>query len=107
VLVWHYHDDDVPGPDATVEIKLEGLPLRSGKARIRQYRIDGEHSDAFTAWQNMGSLPDPSEQQYRTLEKAGRLTAMGGTEVTRVEKAAATVHATLPGQAVSLFVLEW
>ena len=26
VLVWHYHDDDVPGPDAAVELSLTGLP---------------------------------------------------------------------------------
>ena len=26
VLVWHYHDDDVPGPDAAVALTLSGLP---------------------------------------------------------------------------------
>ena len=29
VLAWHYHDDDVPGPDAAVELALAGLPARS------------------------------------------------------------------------------
>ena len=28
VLVWHYHDDDVPGPEAEVHLNLEGLPAR-------------------------------------------------------------------------------
>ena len=107
VLVWHYHDDDVPGPDAAVEIKLEGLPVRSGKARIRQYRIDADHSNAFAAWQKMGSPQNPSEQQYRTLEKAGQLTGMGGPEVIRIKEAGTTIQATLPRQAVSLFVFEW
>ena len=27
VLAWHYHDDDVPGPAADVELELRGLPL--------------------------------------------------------------------------------
>lgn len=107
VLVWHYHDDDVPGPDATVEIKLEGLPLRLGKARIRQYRIDADHSNAFTAWQKMGSPQNPSAQQYRTLEKAGKLAAMGRPEVIRIKVEGTTIQATLPRQAVSLFVFEW
>ena len=31
VLVWHYHDDDVPGPDAEVEMLLEKLPLQTAR----------------------------------------------------------------------------
>ena len=30
VLVWHYHDDDLSGPGARVELKIDGLALRSG-----------------------------------------------------------------------------
>ena len=31
VLAWHYHDDDVAGPDAAVELVLSGLPFASGR----------------------------------------------------------------------------
>src|SRR5262249_47193968 len=31
VLAWHYHDDDVPGPAAAVELALGGLPVRTGE----------------------------------------------------------------------------
>src|SRR5436190_5992866 len=50
VLVWHYHDDDVPGPEAAVELMLENLPMASGKATLQQFRIDEEHSNAFAIW---------------------------------------------------------
>src|SRR6187455_449020 len=30
VMAWHYHDDDVTGPDAAVELKLASLPLANG-----------------------------------------------------------------------------
>ena len=30
VLAWHHHDDDVPGPDADVELTLSGLPAGGG-----------------------------------------------------------------------------
>ena len=30
VMVWHYHDDDVPGPDAAVELEIAGLS-RAGR----------------------------------------------------------------------------
>src|SRR5690606_2772770 len=32
VLVWHYHDDDVQGPDAAVSLEIPGLPIASGRA---------------------------------------------------------------------------
>jgi xylan 1,4-beta-xylosidase len=107
VLVWHYHDDDVPGPDAAVGLKVQGFPLRRGKARLQEYRIDAGHSNAFTAWQKMGSPPNPSPQQYAQLEKAGRLAMVSAPQMIRVRHAAAAVQLTLPRQAVSLLVFEW
>jgi xylan 1,4-beta-xylosidase len=29
VLVWHYHDDDVPGPDAAVDLTLDNCRSRT------------------------------------------------------------------------------
>jgi xylan 1,4-beta-xylosidase len=28
VLVWNYHDDDVPGPRAAVDLSINGLPRK-------------------------------------------------------------------------------
>ena len=106
VMLWHYHDDDVPGPAAEVEVSLAGLPLPSGEARLQQFRIDQEHSNAYTAWQRMGSPQQPTPQQYAELERAGQLAPTGEPQAVRVENAAATVRLTLPRQAVSLLVLD-
>ncbi len=107
VLVWHYHDDDVPGPDADIELNLEGLPLRSGKTRMQQFRIDADHSNAFSAWQKLGSPPHPSPRQYAQLEKAGQLAASGAPKMIPVKQATAAVQLALQRQAVSLLVFEW
>jgi xylan 1,4-beta-xylosidase len=107
VFVWHYHDDDVPGPAADIELALTGLPLPAGEARLQHFRIDEEHSNAFTAWKRMDSPQKPTPEQYAQLEKAGQLTPMGAPETVRVSDAKATVKLTLPRQAVSLLVLEW
>ncbi len=107
LLVWHYHDDDVPGPSAEVELKLAGLPLREGRARLRHYRIDDSHSNSYAEWRRMGSPPRPSPQQYAQLEKAGRLTQLGAPETVTLKESAATLRLPLPRQAVSLLVLEW
>lgn len=107
VLVWHYHDDDIVGPDADIQLKLNNLPLTSGTAKIREYRIDSDHSNAFAAWQKMGSPQKPSPQQYAQLEKAGQLTETKLAEKVNVKDGVSSVHLVLPRQAVSLLVFEW
>jgi len=107
VLVWHYHDDDLPGPDAAVELSVSGLPLGRGEARLQHYRIDESHSNSYAAWKRMGSPIAPDERQYAQLEEAGQLAAMGSPAAVRVDGGRARLAFALPRQAVSLLVLEW
>jgi xylan 1,4-beta-xylosidase len=107
VLVWHYHDDDVSGPDAAVEVSLSGLPPDMGEARLEQFRIDETHGNAFAAWKAMGSPQKPTAGQYAELEKSGRLAALGEPTGVRVANGRATAHLRLPRQGVSLLVLTW
>ena len=55
VMVWYYHDDDLPGPDAKVALILDHFTIPGGKARLEHYRIDENHGNAFAAWRRMGS----------------------------------------------------
>lgn len=108
ILVWHYHDDDVPGPSANVELALSGLPWK-GALKATHFRIDQKHSNSFAAWQSMGSPSQPSAQQYAALEQAGHLAALSGAEAPAqvlAEGGAATLRFELPRQGVSLIVLE-
>jgi xylan 1,4-beta-xylosidase len=106
VLVWHYHDDDVSGPDAAVEIRLGGLALKNGTAKVREFRIDEHHSNAFAEWKRMGSPQEPTAEQYARMEKAGQLAELEQTDVS-VKDAETMLKTTLPRQAVSLFQLSW
>ena len=73
VMVWHYHDDDVAGPAAEVELSAAGLPQSVREARVQDFRIDEEHSNSFSAWKRMGSPQKPTAEQYGQLQKAGKL----------------------------------
>jgi xylan 1,4-beta-xylosidase len=73
VMVWHYHDDDLEGPSAVVALAVDGLPQQIRKARVQEYRIDEDHSNAFTVWKKMGSPEKPTAEQYAQLEKASQL----------------------------------
>jgi len=107
VMAWHYHDDDVPGPTANVELMLDGLPSSFGEARLRHFRIDEEHSNAYTLWKRMGEPQNPSAQQYAQLEKAGQLALLTSPGRIRAEQGNVILRFKLPRQAVSLLVIDW
>jgi xylan 1,4-beta-xylosidase len=107
VLLWHYHDVDVPGPDANVDLALENLPIASGNATLTQYRIDSGHGNSYAAWLRMGSPLPLSDSQYSELEKAGQLAALVPQKNVRVEVGRVDMKFPMPRQAVSLLVLTW
>jgi xylan 1,4-beta-xylosidase len=107
VMAWHYHDDDVSGPEAAVELTLNDLPLVNGEARMEHFRIDENHSNGFAAWKRLGSPQQPTPEQYGQIEKAARLTTLGAPGTLRVANGKATLTFKLPRQAVSLVELTW
>jgi xylan 1,4-beta-xylosidase len=107
VLIWHYHDDALPAPSAEIELQLSGLPFQRGEAKLRHFRIDDEHSNAFTAWEKMGSPARPTHDQYIQLEQAGQLTEMEPQKAVQLANGKLTLRLSLPRQAVSLLVLDW
>lgn len=106
MLVWHYHDDDVPGPDADVQVTIEGLPIPDGPARLQHFRIDSTHSNAFEVWKTLESPQNPTPEQYAQIEKAGRLTPLREPSPIEVKAAKASIQFALPRQGVSLLIIE-
>jgi xylan 1,4-beta-xylosidase len=109
VMAWHYHDDLIPGPDATVSLTLTGLPKDVTKVKITHYRIDETHSNSYTAWKKMGSPEKPTPEQYAQLEKAGQLETLPApaSAPVAVNGELKLSPFTLPRQSVSLIVVEW
>jgi xylan 1,4-beta-xylosidase len=107
VLLWHYHDDDLPGPDAEVNLAAVHLPLARGAASVTRYGIDASHSNAYQAWRRMGSPRPLSDRQFSELEKAGQLAMLGQPEKVRVENGRVSMKFNLPRQAVVLLVMDW
>lgn len=106
-LVWHYHDDDLPGATAMVELEWNGLSRRSGEPQVTHFRIDGDHSNAFAAWKRLGSPQSPTPEQYSALEKAGGLARLENPGQLDAAGNTVTLRFLLPRQAVSLVVLDW
>ena len=108
ILVWHYHDEDVSGPAATVTLNVSGLPTNpSGAARVTHDRVDEEHSNAFTTWKRMGSPQNPSRRQYAELESSCQLEVLTDPAAVQEADGEAQVTFELPRAAVSLLTIQW
>jgi xylan 1,4-beta-xylosidase len=105
VMNWYYHDDDVGGPDARVQITAAHIPGKC--AVLTESRVDQNHSNAFTAWQRLGSPMTLSEAQYAAVESAGQLTQMSGPTKIPVRSGQLSYVLSLPRQGVSLLEFEF
>jgi xylan 1,4-beta-xylosidase len=103
VLVWNYHDDDVPAAPADITVTIDGLT--AGTPMVTQYRVDDRHSNSYEVWKQMGSPQSPTAAQRATLEKSGQLQTVGAASRQRVSDGRLTLNLSLPRQGVALFTI--
>lgn len=106
VLVWNYRDDDVPAPAAPVDLTITGLPAGAHRALIEHFRVDSDHSNAFTAWKAMGSPQSPTPEQYQDLESAGQLQLLDSPRWIDIENGIVHLNFELPREGLSLLRIE-
>ena len=107
VMLWNYHDDDTAGPDAPVKLTITGLPAGLGRVQVHHYRIDRDHSNAFAAWQRMGSPQRPTPEEYAHIESAGQLESIESPRWVPSGSGKVELAFPLPRQGVSLVQLTW
>jgi len=107
VLLWNYHDDDIPAPGTDITVSIKSIPPSAHRVLLQQYRIDEEHSNAYTVWKEMGSPQNPSPEQYTTLQAAGQLQLFGSPQWITPQNGEIALHVQLPRASLSLLRLTW
>jgi xylan 1,4-beta-xylosidase len=107
VMLWNYHDDDIPAAGAQVQVTISGIPAEVRKVLLEHYRIDDTHSNSYTAWKAMGSPQTPTSEQYARLKEAGQLELLDSPKWLDVTNGKVTIATGLPRQATSLMRLKW
>jgi xylan 1,4-beta-xylosidase len=106
VLMWNYHDDDLPAPSAAVTLTIDGLP--AGRATVTHFRIDDTHSNSYSAWLKMGSPQTPTAAQYAELEKGSELQALRPGRQDRIGRDGRVIETfELPRKSVSFVKVAW
>ena len=103
VLLWNYHDADLPAPPAEVHLSVDGLHGRMVLAA--EFRMDATHSNAYRVWKQMGSPAHPSADQVVQLEKAGALEQSMPDHAIPVYAGQAGIDLEIPRQGVVLIRL--
>ena len=103
VLIWNYHDDDVPGPDAAVRLTISGISKKNSRV-ASIWRVDDAYGNAFAAWKRLGAPQSPNATQYAELESASELVPQplkpsGG------QRGAMNFDVAIPRQGVALVIL--
>jgi xylan 1,4-beta-xylosidase len=104
VLLWNYHDYDVAAEASRVRLAVNGVP-RGAAVKVREFLMDGKHSNAYAEWQKMGSPASPSLDQFRQLQRAAELDHFDAAAV--MKNGLVELPVTLERQSVMLIRLSW
>jgi xylan 1,4-beta-xylosidase len=107
VLLWNYHDAEEGGAPEPVSLKVTGVPAGAHRVLVREYRIDETHSNAYTAWKEMGSPQQPTAEQYAKLKEAEGLQLLASPTWVDVKDRTVHLSTVMPKSSVSLLVLSW
>jgi xylan 1,4-beta-xylosidase len=107
ILVWNYHDVNAAAPPTPASITVRGIPAGIDRVLLTVYRIDDGHSNAYTAWQQMGSPQHLDEKQEAQLRAAGQLQLAGSPVWLDVHKGTVEMPAEMPREGIALFQVTW
>jgi len=107
ILVWNYHDDDIPFPSASIDLVITGLPANARRGLLEHFRVDASYSNAFTTWKGIGSPESPSSSEYERLQLAGQLQLLDSPAWIAIPQGTVRLQFSLPRQGISLVRLAW
>ena len=105
VMLWNYHDDDRKKTSAPVKLLLQNI--HANNATVSEYRVDETNNNSYTAWKQMGSPQQVSEEQFNELENAGKLKMITTAETLKVKNGNINYQLELPSEAVTLLKVSW
>jgi xylan 1,4-beta-xylosidase len=104
VVIYNYNEnvDD----KETKRIQLNVIMPAQGSYKMAHYRIDENHSNAYTIWKSMGSPYNPNETQLKKIKTRQGLELFGPERIVKTIGDQITINIELPHHSVSLFVFE-
>jgi xylan 1,4-beta-xylosidase len=107
-LVWSYHDDSNQSAPVEIRLRIGGLPQGVSRVLLEHWGVDGDRSNAYTAWRTMGSPQKPSAGEYERLKAAGQLQSCESPRwIAVAEGNSVEITFTQPAQGLSMLHITW
>ncbi len=107
LLVWRHADDQhlADQTEIDVALRIDRLPFEGDSVHIRHWRIDGQHSNSYRAWQSAGAPQDPSAGQLAAIRKRQGIELYEPDRVELLHNGTLALHIRLPLPSVTLIEL--
>lgn len=105
--VWRHTDDQYRTDESTTPVALTVRGVDPGTYRLTHHRIDAEHSNSHTVWQELGAPQVPTPEQLARIHAREGLEELAPpTDVQVKPGSVLALTVDLPLPAVSLLMLE-
>ena len=81
VLIWYFNEDQEAKGEAEIELHIKNLPFTPDPAKVKQFRIDIQHSNSYSLWLDSGAPQDPSKEQIQQIQKRDSLELIDAPEI--------------------------
>ncbi|MCL1795773.1 MAG: beta-xylosidase [Clostridia bacterium] len=105
LLMYCHHDDWDVKRTYDVSLSITGLPF-SANARVTHYRIDANHSNAYTEWVRQGQPNYPVDGQYAAIKAHDALAYESPRSFVPTKDGKLSLAFPLPTHAVSMLIIE-
>jgi L-iduronidase len=103
VLIYNSKDKITADGSTPVTLTLRDLPF--AEASLAYYRIDEDHGDPFSVWEQMGAPPRPTAEQYAAMRAVQEPSAMGKPHTVTIHEGSFTIRFDRPLPGVTLVLL--
>lgn len=104
ILIYSHHDDWDIEQDFEVELDISNCDLGE-KAYVTHYRIDKNHSNAYTEWVAQGKPDFPDADQYKKIKSRDSLELLEPKRGIKIAGGKVKEAFKLPTHAISLLVI--
>jgi xylan 1,4-beta-xylosidase len=107
VLIWNYHDDDLPAVATPIDAVVRGLPQGIARVSVERFGIDADYSNSYREWKQMGAPQSMKAAEQGKIQSAGQLQLVGSPAWESVANGAIRLQFSLPRQGMSLIRIFW
>ncbi|MFZ5518491.1 MAG: GH39 family glycosyl hydrolase [Candidatus Zhuqueibacterota bacterium] len=106
VALWNFDETQANSSPAGILLRVVRLPQHLKRAAIRRYQIDAQHSNAYSAWKEMGSPQYPTDSELAALRSRQNLELIEEVHSVEVRQGNLEYSLTLPACSVCVVQIE-